>query len=109
MTELSNFIRFNENGTFNGNFATVLHDFDVFGTPVKNPGPKAPKYRVFAKSPRGRAVEIGGIWENEKKDGDGTYLSLAIRPDLSGQTIRANLGRFPGQDDEDLQAIILWS
>ena len=62
--------------------------------------------RLYAKTPRGRRIEIGGIWEKQKKTGDGTYFSLSA--DTGFGKLNANLGRFPGQDDESLMAVIPW-
>ncbi|MDX0433304.1 hypothetical protein GOL30_31890 [Sinorhizobium medicae] len=59
--------------------------------------------RVYAKSARGHDIEVGGIWKKENQDGK-PYYTLSIRK----LRYNANLGRFPGQDDASLQAIIEW-
>lgn len=105
MTDLVNFIRFEENGKLAGNIASMAYDLDIFGEAYQSTNPKAPVYRLFAKSPRGRRVEIGGIWEKENQNG-GKYFSLSVSTGYG--KLNANLGRFPGQDDEDLMAVIPW-
>ena len=65
----------------------------------------APVFRIFAKSPRGRRVELGGIWKKKNQNG-GDYLSLSVS--TGHGRLNANLGRFPGQDDEDLMAVSPW-
>ncbi len=64
-----------------------------------------PVRRYEREHPR-RRIEIGGIWEKQKKTGDGTYFSLSA--DTGFGKLNANLGRFPGQDDESLMAVIAW-
>ncbi|WLS01145.1 DUF736 family protein [Shinella sumterensis] len=105
MTELTNFIRFNEDGTFTGNIASIAYDIDITGTAFTSTNKDAPVYRVFGKSPLGRKIDLGGIWRKKNQSG-GEYLSLSVN---TGHTrLNANLGRFPGQDDEDLMAVIPW-
>ncbi|MCY1740941.1 DUF736 family protein [Ensifer sp. SL37] len=77
MTDLVNFIRFEEDGNLAGNIASMAYDLDIFGEAYQSTNPKAPVYRLFAKSPRGRRVEIGGIWEKENQNG-GKYFSLSV-------------------------------
>ena len=62
MTELANFIRINEDNTISGNIASISYDLDITGEPFTSTNAKAPVYRLFAKSPRGRRIEVGGIW-----------------------------------------------
>lgn len=105
MTELTNFIRFNEDNTISGNIASISYDLDISGEPFTSTNAKAPVYRLFAKSPRGRRIEVGGIWKKKNQNGGG-YLSLSVN--TGHGRLNANLGRFPGQDDEDLMAVIPW-
>ena len=105
MTELANFIRINEDNTISGNIASISYDLDITGEPFTSTNAKAPVYRLFAKSPRGRRIEVGGIWQKKNQSG-GDYLSLSVN--TGHGRLNANLGRFPGQDDEDLLAVIPW-
>ncbi len=105
MTDLVNFIRFNDNNTLIGNIASVAYDLDIFGEEFDSTNAKAPVYRLFAKTPRGRRVEIGGIWKKQNQNG-GDYFTLSVNTGYG--KLNANLGRYPGQDDEDLMAVIPW-
>ncbi|ANH08752.1 UNVERIFIED_ORG: DUF736 domain-containing protein (plasmid) [Roseateles sp. XES5] len=105
MTELANFIRINEDNTISGNIASISYDLDITGEAFTSTNAKAPVYRLFAKSPRGRRIEVGGIWQKKNQTG-GDYLSLSVN--TGHGRLNANLGRFPGQDDEDLMAVIPW-
>ncbi|MDW9925221.1 DUF736 family protein [Sinorhizobium meliloti] len=105
MSELSNFIRFNDDGTLSGNIAPIAYDIDIAGEAFTSTNDKAPTHRIFAKSPRGRRVELGGIWKKKNQTG-GDYYSLSIS--TGHGRLNANLGRYPGQDDEDLMAVIPW-
>lgn len=99
---LTNFIQI-DNDDVSGNIATIAFDIDITGEPVVSDNEKAPIYRLFTRSPRGKNVEIGGIWQrlNRKKQ---AYLTLTINTGHS--RFYANLGRYPGQDDEGLYAVI---
>jgi len=78
---------------------------DITGEPFSSTNKDAPVYRIHAKSPRGRRLELGGIWKKKNQNG-GDYLSLSVS--TGHGRLNANLGRFPGQDDEDLMAVIPW-
>lgn len=105
MSDIVNFIRFESNNTLTGNIASMAYDLDIVGEPFESSNPKAPLYRLYAKSPRGRRVEIGGLWEKENQNG-GKYYTLTVN--TGHGKLNANLGRYPGQDDEDLMAVIPW-
>ncbi|MQB34299.1 DUF736 family protein [Agrobacterium rhizogenes] len=105
MTGLVNFIRFNDNGTLSGNIASMAYDLDISGEEFESTNAKAPAYRLLAKSPRGKRVEIGGIWKKQNQSG-GEYFTLSVNTGYG--RLNANLGRYPGQDDADLMAVIPW-
>ncbi|TBN14909.1 DUF736 family protein [Agrobacterium cavarae] len=105
MTDLVNFIRFNDNNTLTGNIASLAYDLDIFGEEFDSTNAKAPVYRLFAKTPRGRRVEIGGIWQKKNQNG-GDYFTLSVNTGYG--KLNANLGRYPGQDDDELMAVIAW-
>ncbi|MDX0980230.1 DUF736 family protein [Sinorhizobium meliloti] len=86
-----------------GLISTIDRDMDIKVVPFESDNEKAPTHRVYAKSPRGHDIEVGGIWKKENQDGK-SYYTLSIRK----LRYNANLGRFPGQDDASLQAIIEW-
>ncbi|OEC93614.1 DUF736 family protein [Rhizobium sp. YK2] len=104
--ELTNYIQFIEDGArLKGNIASIAYDVDVSGELYTSGNPKAPAYRLFAKSPRGRPVEIGGLWKKQNR-ANADYYTLSINTGFG--KLNANLGRYPGQDDEDFMAIISW-
>lgn len=105
MTDLVNFIRFNADNTLTGNIASVAYDLDIVGEEFDSTNAKAPVYRLFAKSAKGRRVEIGGIWKKQNREG-GDYFTLSVNTGYG--KLNANLGRFPGHDDDDLMAVIPW-
>jgi len=104
MSDLVNFIRFNETG-LSGNIASMAYDIDLTGEEIGSTNPKAPVYRLLARTPKGRSVEIGGIWKKTNQTG-GDYYTLSVNTGYG--RFNANLGRFPGQDDDDLMAVIPW-
>ncbi|EFO31900.1 conserved hypothetical protein [Roseibium sp. TrichSKD4] len=86
-----------------GLISTLDRDIDIKVVPFASDNDKAPTHRVYAKSPRGHDIEVGGIWKKTSQDGK-TYYTLSIRK----LHFNANLGRYPGQDDPSLQAVIEW-
>ena len=87
-----------------GTIATMSFDLDFTGEGVDNNGKEGtPAFRLFAKSPRGRRIDVGGIWQRVNKEGN-PYYTLTLN---TGHTKwYANLGQYPGQDDPSLYAVI---
>lgn len=102
MKDLTNFISM-DGESLSGNVATLAFDIDFKGEPVRSDNPDAPKFRLFAKSPRGRDIEIGALWQNMNRE-DKRYFSISLETGYG--RFHANLGRYPGQDDETLYAVI---
>ena|SRR5690554_4534090 len=102
MSSRTNFIQIDAKGLA-GNIASIAFDIDIVGESVDSDNENAPRYRLFTQSPRGRQVEIGAIWERLNRDGK-PYLALNIT--TGHARFHANLGRYPGQADEDLYAVI---
>lgn len=86
-----------------GNVANLAFDIDFKAVPFESGNEKAPKFKLVAKSPKGRDIEIGGIWERVSQE-NRKYFTLTINTGHS--TFYATLGRYPGQDDPSLYAII---
>ncbi|MGE4409620.1 MAG: DUF736 domain-containing protein [Sphingobium sp.] len=103
MTEtLTNFIKIDGNN-LTGNIATLSFDIDITGVAMHSENEKAPVFRLYAKSPRGRQIEVGGIWQRTNAKG-APYYALTL---ASGHgRWFANMGRYPGQDDDSLYAVI---
>lgn len=99
---LANFIQIVGN-KLTGNIATLSFDINVTGEPVNSDNEKAPKWRLFARSPGKKLVEVGGIWERINNE-DKPYLALTLNTGHSRWY--ANLGRYPGQDDDSILAVI---
>ncbi|CAN7718597.1 DUF736 domain-containing protein [Rhizobium rhizogenes] len=105
-TELTNYVQFAEDGkTLKGNIASISYDIDIAGQTYTSDNPKAPAYRLFAESPLGRRVEIGGIWRKQNQSG-GDYFTLTVNTGYG--KLNSNLGRYVGQNDEELLAVIPW-
>ncbi len=104
---ITNFIQFEgddlSTAKGSGLISTIDRDMDIKVVPFDSDNEKAPTHRVYAKSPRGHDIEVGGIWKKDNQEGK-PYYTLSIRK----LRYNANLGRFPGQDDASLQAIIEW-
>lgn len=99
---LANFVLF-DGKKITGNISTLVFDIDITGEAVDSDNDRAPKFRLFAKSPRGKNLDIGGIWERKNQEGK-YYFTVAINTGHS--KFYANLGRYPAQDDDYLYAII---
>lgn len=104
--DLTNFVLFDPEGKgLKGNIASISYDIDIFGERFTSENPKAPVFKLFGKSPRGKKVEIGGVWLKQNQNG-GDYYQLTLA--TGHGKFHANLGRFPGQDDENLMVVIPW-
>jgi uncharacterized protein (DUF736 family) len=58
-----------ENGGVNGYIAEAGFDFDgIFLEKVASDNPRAPLFNLMTKSPRGRDVRLGSIWERAAKE-----------------------------------------
>lgn len=87
-----------------GSISTLTFDIDITIEPNTSDNPMAPSHRVFARSPRGKLVECGGMWKKENKETGAEYFTLTIRD----YNFNANLGKAAGQDDDSVQAVIPW-
>ncbi|NTA59792.1 DUF736 domain-containing protein [Agrobacterium tumefaciens] len=104
--DLTNYVVFDNDGKgLKGNIASISYDIDIFGEAFASENPKAPAFKLFAKSPRGKKVEIGGVWRKENQLG-GKYYQVSLS--TGHGKFHANLGRYPGQEDDGLMAVIPW-
>lgn len=107
MKNITNYIQFNgdniETADGTGLISTIERDLHIKVTPFSSTNERAPTHRVYAKSPAGHDLDVGGIWKKENGEGR-PYYTISIKR----MGFNANLGRFPGQDDPTLQAIIEW-
>ncbi len=105
MTDLVNYVKLNDDNTLTGNIASISYDIDFDGVPYNGRNDKAPVYRLYASSPRKRRIEIGVVFRNISQR-ETAYLSVSIN--TGNGILKANLGRYPEQDDESLMSIIPW-
>jgi uncharacterized protein (DUF736 family) len=104
--DMSNYIAFDPDGQgLEGNIASISYDIDIIGQRFVSDNPKAPQFRLYAKSPRGKTVEIGGLWLKENQAGN-QYYQMTVATGYG--KYHANLGRFPGQDETSLMSVIPW-
>ncbi|WP_343611844.1 DUF736 family protein [Novosphingobium sp.] len=74
-----------ENGGVNGYIAEAGFDFDgIFLEKVASDNPRAPLFNLMTKSPRGRDVRLGSIWERAAKETGETYFGGYIDTAQSG-------------------------
>ena len=83
--------------------STIDRDLPITATPFSSSHPLAPTHSVYAKSPGGHDLEVGGIWKKDNAEGR-PYYAISIKQ----MRFNANLGHCPNQDDPTLQAIIEW-
>lgn len=88
-----------------GSISTLTFDIDVTIEPNTSSNPMAPSHRVFARSPRGKLVECGGVWKKQNQETSEDYFTISIRD----YRFNANLGQAAGQDDPSVQAVIPWA
>ena len=104
--DMSNYIAFDPDGQgLEGNIASISYDIDIIGQRFVSDNPKAPQFRLYAKSPRGKTVEIGGLWLKENQAGN-QYYQMTVATGYG--KYHANLGRFPGEDETSLMSVIPW-
>ena len=106
--DLTNYINFasedikTSNGS--GMISTIDWDRKIIVEAFTSDKEKAPTHQVFALSPAGHKISIGAIWEQTNQSGN-NYFSIQL-PRMNN--FRANLGKYAGQDDLSVQAIIPW-
>lgn len=75
----------NDNGTVTGWIAEPHYHFEpLFLARVESDDENAPDFRLVTKSPRGRDLPIGSIWQRTAKDTGETYFGGYISTSASG-------------------------
>ena len=75
----------NDNGTVTGWIAEPHYHFEpLFLARVESGDENAPNFRLVTKSPRGRDLPIGSIWQRTAKDTGETYFGGYISTSKSG-------------------------
>jgi len=102
MATIGQLKRNRESDTYTGTLRTLTLRADIALRRVDRTSEKAPDYRITADG-----AEVGAAWIRPTKKG-GQYVSLVLDDPSFPAPVWANLGKAPGQDDEDLLAVI-WS
>ena len=94
-------------GSYKGRLSTLSLQCEIKLAPnTQKAKAEQPDFRVFGrKDSRSIPVEIGAAWVRTNREGD-EYVSLSISAPELGRRIFANLGKAPGQDDDDVFALI---
>lgn len=75
----------NEDGSVTGYVAEATYDFEgIFLEKVASTHERAPAFNLKAKSPRGRPVRLGSIWERGAKETGEIYFGGYIETSVSG-------------------------
>lgn len=75
----------NDDGSVTGYIAEATFDFEnVFLDKVMSNHERAPAFNLKTKSPRGRPVRLGSIWERSAKETGEVYFGGYIESGVSG-------------------------
>lgn len=74
----------NDNGTVTGFVAETHYDFDIALGRAKIEGENAPDFQLMTKSPRGRDVPVGYLWQHKGRESGDTYFRGYIKSSQSG-------------------------
>jgi len=75
----------NDDGSVTGYIAEATFDFEnVFLEKVASTHERAPAFNLKTKSPRGRPVRLGSIWERAAKESGEVYFGGYIESGVSG-------------------------
>jgi uncharacterized protein (DUF736 family) len=74
----------NDNGTVTGHVAETHYDFEIVLGRPNYEGENAPDFCLITKSPRGRELPIGYLWQDKGKQSGETYFRGYIKSSQSG-------------------------
>jgi uncharacterized protein (DUF736 family) len=75
----------NDDGSVTGYVAEATYDFEgIFLEKVASTHERAPAFNLTTKSPRGRPVRLGSIWERAAKESGEVYFGGYIESGVSG-------------------------
>ncbi len=80
------------------------HDLIVTRNSSDERSEDSPDYIIYTKSPKGRLIEVGGVWKRICET-DNDYLSLTIT--IDGREYRAN--SFPKKDGSGVLVLREWA
>jgi uncharacterized protein (DUF736 family) len=95
-----------DDGAFTGELRMLTFQTALRMVPIARPHDKAPDFRLYGRSPNGKAVDVGAAWTKTPRDGGEPYISLKIDIPELPHVYYATLGRAAEQDDPDCMAII---
>lgn len=75
----------NSDGSVTGFIAEATYDFEgIFLEKVASDHERAPAFNLMTRSPRGRAVRIGSLWERAAKETSEIYFGGYVQSSVSG-------------------------
>lgn len=75
----------NADGSVTGYIAEATYDFEgIFLEKVASTHERAPAFNVMTRSPKGRAVRIGSLWERAAKETGEIYFGGYVQSSASG-------------------------
>jgi uncharacterized protein (DUF736 family) len=95
-----------DDGAFTGELKMLTFHTPLRMVPIERRSDKAPDYRLYGRTPHGKAVDVGAAWTKGSRDTGETYISLKIDIPELPTVYYATLGRAADQDDPDCMAII---
>jgi uncharacterized protein (DUF736 family) len=95
-----------DDGAYTGELRMLSFHTQLRMVPITRPHDKAPDFRLYGRSPNGKAVDVGAAWTKTGRETGETYVSLKIDIPELPQVYYATLGRAAEQDDPDCMAII---
>ena len=93
----------NDNGTVSGFVAEPHYDFDIFLGSVKSEEEGAPNFQLMTKSPRGREVPLGFIWQDKGKESGEIYFRGYFK---SGQSGYVRLHLLRSRDESNVWNVV---
>jgi uncharacterized protein (DUF736 family) len=95
-----------DDGAFTGELRMLTFHTALRMVPIDRRSDKAPDFRLYGRSPQGRAVDVGAAWTKTNRETGEDYISLKIDIPELATVYYATLGRAADQDDPDCMAII---
>jgi uncharacterized protein (DUF736 family) len=75
----------NSDGSVTGYIAEATYDFEgIFLEKVASDHERAPAFNLMTRSPKGRAVRIGSLWERAAKETGEIYFGGYVQSSTSG-------------------------
>jgi uncharacterized protein (DUF736 family) len=95
-----------DDGSYTGELRMVSFSTPLRMVPIARRNDRAPDFRLYGRSPHGKAVDIGAGWTKTGRETGETYVSLKIDAPELPTVYYATLGQAADQDDPDCNSII---